>query len=68
MFKSESKLEPKKLKNQKGQTFIEFIFILLLLVSISFGFMKGFSFFIGTRWELMLKIIARPNTIEFPTK
>lgn len=63
----ESKPEDQVLKNQKGQTFLEFIFILLLLVTVSFSFMKGFSFLIGTRWEIMLKIIARPNAIEFPT-
>lgn len=49
------------LKNQNGQTFLEFIFILMILVTISFGFMNGFSRLIGTRWEIMLKIIARPN-------
>ena len=62
-----SKPEHHVLKNQNGQTFIEFIFILLLLVTISFSFMKGFSYLIGTRWEVMLKIIASPNAIEFPT-
>lgn len=55
-----------KNKNQSGQTFLEFIFVLLLLVTISFGFMRGFNRFIGTRWEVMLKIIARPNEISFP--
>lgn len=61
-----SRLKPKPscLKNQKGQTFLEFIFILMILVTISFGFMKGFSYLIGTRWELMLKIIAKPNSTE----
>jgi hypothetical protein len=47
--------------NQKGQTFLEFIFILLLLLLISFSFMRGFRYLIGTRWEIMLKIIAKPN-------
>ena len=61
-----SRLKPKPthLKNQKGQTFLEFIFILLILITISFGFMKGFSYLVGTRWELMLKIIAKPNQSE----
>lgn len=55
------KLKPSKLKNQKGQTFLEFIFILMILVTISFAFMRGFNRLVGTRWELMLKIIATPN-------
>ena len=50
--------------NQKGQTFLEFIFILVLLITISFSFMRGFNHLIGVRWELMLKIIARPNASE----
>jgi hypothetical protein len=52
------------LLNQKGQTFLEFIFILVLLITISFSFMRGFNHLIGVRWELMLKIIARPNASE----
>jgi len=52
---------PNLIKNQNGQTFLEFIFILMILVTISFAFMNGFSRLVGTRWELMLKIIARPN-------
>jgi hypothetical protein len=61
MYKSISKPKESLIVNQEGQSFLEFIFILLLLVTISFGFMRGFTFLIGTRWELMLKIIARPN-------
>ncbi len=52
------------LKDQKGQTFIEFIFLLVLLVTISFTFMRGFSTHVGTRWEYMLRIIAAPNGSE----
>ncbi|MBC7713325.1 MAG: hypothetical protein H7177_08300 [Rhizobacter sp.] len=67
MLIPESKPELPALKNQKGQTFVEFILVLMILATISFGFMKGFSHLIGARWEVMLKIIARPNTIEFPS-
>jgi hypothetical protein len=68
MFISRLKPKPSCLKDQKGQTFLEFIFILMILISISFAFMKGFSYLIGSRWEIMLKIIARPNTssIQIP--
>jgi len=50
-----------KLRDQKGQTFIEFILLLVILMTISFGFIRGFNTLIGTRWEIMLKIIAVPN-------
>ncbi|MBC7540123.1 MAG: hypothetical protein H7281_14965 [Bacteriovorax sp.] len=52
------------LRDQKGQTFVEFIFILVLLITISFTFMRGFNHLVGVRWEIMLKIIARPNASE----
>jgi hypothetical protein len=47
--------------NQSGQVFLEFILILVLLASISFGFMKSFRTLIGNRWQVMIQIIARPN-------
>ena len=49
------------ISNQKGQTFLEFILLLMILITLSFGFMRGFNFYIGSKWEVMLKIIARPN-------
>lgn len=54
--------------NQKGQVFLEFILILVLLVGISFGFMKGFRHLIGSRWQVMIQIIALPNGsgVEIP--
>ena len=68
MFKTRSKLKPTSINNQNGQTFLEFIFILMILITISFAFLRGFNFLIGTRWEIMLKIIAKPNqnTISLP--
>lgn len=47
--------------NQKGQVFLEFILILVLLMGISLGFMKGFRYLIGSRWQVMIQIIATPN-------
>jgi hypothetical protein len=49
------------LKDQKGQTFLEFIFLLLILMTTSFTLLRGFNAHIGNRWETMLKIIAIPN-------
>ncbi len=55
------KVLQENLSNQKGQTFLEFIMLLMILITLSFGFMRGFNFYIGSKWEVMLKIIARPN-------
>jgi uncharacterized protein (UPF0333 family) len=51
-------------KNQKGQTFIEFIFLLVVLMTISLTFFKSFNYGIGLRWEAYLKVIAIPNQDE----
>lgn len=54
---------------QSGQVFIEFILILAMLVSISFGFMQGFRAFTGRRWQYMIQIIAKPqpsSSIQIP--
>ena len=54
--------------NQKGQVFLEFILILVLLVGTSFMFMKGFRHLIGSRWQVMIQIIAYPQGtgVELP--
>lgn len=50
--------------NQKGQTFLEFIFLLVMLISMSFAFMTGFRSIIGHRWEAIIKLIATPYSRE----
>jgi sugar phosphate permease len=47
---------------QNGQVFLEFILILTVIISISFGFMKGFRTLIGDRWQVMIQIIATPKS------
>lgn len=67
MSKDISPPKPTIAGNQKGQTFLEFILILLIMVTISFGFLKGFRYMVGTRWEVMLQIIGRPeSTFNMP--
>jgi sugar phosphate permease len=46
---------------QNGQVFLEFVLILTIIISISFGFMKGFRTLIGDRWQVMIQIIAVPK-------
>jgi hypothetical protein len=67
MAKKISPPKPTLVRNQNGQTFLEFILIMLIMVTISFTFLKGFRGLIGTRWEIMLRIIARPeSTFNIP--
>lgn len=64
MKMKKEKRKDSKVLDQKGQTFIEFIFLFLVLISLSFGFLSGFRSYIGFRWEKMIKIIASPNENE----
>jgi len=51
-------------KNQKGQSFLEFIFVLLTMITISTAFIRGINGLVAKRWEVMVKIIAAPNQNE----
>jgi len=50
----------------KGQTFLEFILLLLVILSMSMVMMKGINGSIGDRWVALVKKIAGPtdSTIE----
>jgi hypothetical protein len=47
--------------NNNGQAFIEFLFILLAMVMISFGMLKGMNEAIAQRWLGSVKAIAKPT-------
>jgi hypothetical protein len=54
------------IKNENGQTFLEFLLILLVMMGMSFTMLRGFNGGIGARWVSLVKVIAKPNpgTIE----
>lgn len=55
-------LQPRELvKNRNGQTFFEFILLLLVLVSLSFITLKGFNNAIADRWLAIVKVVANPS-------
>lgn len=62
MLKKLSPPKPTVVRNQKGQSFLEFILVLLIMMTVSFAFLKGFRGFIGQRWEIMLTIISKPES------
>ena len=56
-------VEGKEGKNsESGQTFIEFLILLLVLISLSFILVKGVNNGIANRWELLIKMVASPNS------
>jgi hypothetical protein len=55
-------MPPKSLLvNNKGQAFIEFLFLLLAMILISFGLMKGINTSLSQRWLGTVKAIAKPT-------
>lgn len=55
------KIDKNLAKNEKGQSLIEFILLLLVLVIITFAMMRGFNSLIAERWTSLIKIIAAPT-------
>ena len=55
---------PKPISDQKGQTFLEFILIMLLLIGLSFGLIAGLNGAVGARWTALVKIISNPTSSE----
>lgn len=58
---------PNILKNEKGQSFLELILLMVVTILISFTMIKGINSNIALRWKVMAKLIAGPTTdpIEF---
>ncbi len=67
-----SNIEQKCIKdvidNESGQSIIEFILLLLVMILISFSVLKGFNAAVKARWVDMIATISSPNstTITFP--
>lgn len=50
-----------RLKNQKGQSFVEFLFLLLIMIGISYGMIASFNGRTGQRWTEIVNIVASDN-------
>lgn len=51
----------KELLDDSGQTFIEFILLLLVLITLSMGMVGGFNNTVSKQWRALVKAIALPN-------
>ena len=47
-----------QISNQKGQSFIEFMFLLMLVMSLSFGFLKMTNNYLANYWTSIVNIIV----------
>ena len=59
MQKSSDKVEHFQLLDNKGQTFVEFIFLLAILIGLSLSLLKGSNSFLAKQWEIAINSIAR---------
>jgi hypothetical protein len=51
-----------KINDESGQSFIEFILLFFILVTISFSVLSGFNRSIGGQWSAIVKAVSLPNT------
>ncbi len=52
------------LSDESGQSFIEFIFLLLVVMTMSFVMIAGFNGGMSERWKALVMIISAPTTSE----
>lgn len=52
----------KLLTNQSGQSLVEYMLLLAIIVGISFSFMAGINGALGTRWEKMAEVLINIDT------
>jgi len=50
------------IKDEEGQSFIEFLLLFFILVTLSFTILSGFNRKIGDQWAAIVRVIAKPNT------
>lgn len=51
-------------KNQNGQSFVEFLFLLLILMGLSISMVTGFNGSVAKRWKAIVEAVAIPNDTD----
>ncbi|MCF8058067.1 MAG: hypothetical protein K9K67_02130 [Bacteriovoracaceae bacterium] len=51
----------KPLNNSRGQSFIEFLFLLLILMGLSITLITGINGTVAKQWKALVQAIAIPN-------
>lgn len=56
---------PKRLEKNRdresGQTLVEFLFLMIVLIGMSFAMLSGFNAGIANRWQALVTLIAQPT-------
>jgi uncharacterized protein (UPF0333 family) len=56
----------KKIKNEKGQTFLEFMLLMMVLLALSFGLLRGVNSNVSKMWKGMVTGIAKSKATDSP--
>ncbi len=49
--------------DQKGQSFIEFVLLMLIVVGLSYGYMKIVNGNLAKRWEKMVNVVINDGRV-----
>ncbi len=60
-----TKIFPPQTKKNKGQTFIEFVFLLLTVMLMSTAVLRGMSYGYGKYWRDMVGHIVAPTVVNW---
>lgn len=52
------------MKDEKGQTFIEFILLLVMLIGISYGLLATVNGNVASRWKTLVTLIVNPTDTD----
>lgn len=58
----DKELEANKLKNQKGQSLVEFVLLLAIVMVISMGFLKVINTNVADYWQAMAQMLVEDET------
>ncbi len=53
-----------KILDSKGQSFIEFLFLLLILMGLSISLIAGMNTTVSKQWSALVNAIALPNDTD----
>ena len=53
-----------RLKNEDGQTFIEFVLLLVVMIGISYGLLGGINGNVAKRWKSLVTTIVKPTDTD----
>lgn len=59
---AEENIKNRLITNQKGQSLVEYMLLLAIIVGISFAFMAGINGGIATRWEALAAVLINIDT------